>query len=121
MTGRAAYFLKGPPSIPRIVIAPQVIVVPPPVLVGGLIEEDAPNNVVPAVVRRNDVIVISPRKNAGPVAAAEPRPIPNLERIVLPIPDRPAFGFDAFDRSGELNKLPKPEADPVAEAVRQAR
>jgi hypothetical protein len=113
------------PFLPPVVVAHQVIVVPPPVVVGGgMIEDDTPNNVVPALARRNDYIVISPRKNVAPAMAAEERTIPHIDRIVMPKLDRPVFGFDAFARSGELNKAAKPEAppaDPAAEAVRQAR
>src|SRR5439155_1627524 len=87
----------------------------------------APNNAVPAVARRNDYIVISPRRKVGPAVAAGERTIPHIDRIVMPrLTDRPAFGFDAFARRGDLEQPAKPEpgkpeADPAAEAVRQAR
>lgn len=107
---------------PPVVVAPPVIVVPPPVIVlGGVAEEDPPNNVVPAIARRNDYIVITPRGNVAPRPAREERTIPHIDRIVMPKLDRPAFGFDAFARRNELNVAPKPEADPAAEAVRLAR
>jgi hypothetical protein len=107
------------PFLSGLVVAPQVVSPPPVIVLGGLDEDEIANNIVPAIARRNDYIVISPRKNIGP--AAEERAIPHLDRIVMPMPDRPAFGFDAFARRNELDKLAKPEADPTAEAMRQAR
>jgi hypothetical protein len=131
--GRTAWFAPGwgpvfSPFVPRVVVAPQVVVVPPPVfVVGGPVEDDPlNNNVVPALARRNDFIVIAPRKNAAPaVAVAEGRTIPHIDRIVRPKSDRPAFGFDPFARDGDMNKAKpdpeKPEADPVAEVARLVR
>jgi predicted Zn-dependent protease len=114
------------PFGPRVVVAPQVVVVPPPVFVGGgPPEDDAPNNVVPAVARRNDYIVISPQKNAAPVPAAEGRAIPHIDRIAMPVPDRPAFAFDPLARREPDKPAPPepdvPEADPAAEVARLLR